>query len=915
MIMATANRSQSAWLRLAVLCAVLPATAAELTAKGSPDAMLYLTDGDFFAGTLEDSETPNVVCWKCAGAVLPFQFPTSAIRSVYFPAPPRPAAAEAEYCFELTDGDLLFGTLASLDAQTAEIESGRLGRMKIERLQIRRFFPWRGADAWEYSGPNGLSEWQQEPQKNGWQEEAGHLFTDVPGASLLQKIQIPRKARVEFALSWTDSPNFNFGITASGNWPEKDGFHFEVWSKHLVAVGEFGTEADVASICDLTTVRNRVHLQALIDQQVGRMSIHSLDGKKLAEMQVKQKDRALWGISLRNQRGDVRFEQLVVSRWDGQPPPQIDVQRQRIHQQDGSVVYGDILRFEAAARQFIVRTATEETRVGANKVSSAVLTPGAQAPAADIRIGCHDGSRLSGQIAKVQNGKLHVARGGFAEPVAIPAADVRFLVSAAGGLHGPQDNPKPPRLELKGMRSHGALVDAKSDEKTSCLVWQPRQSITSSPLEQNVSGRIVYRDPPPPTSAPRQPRRRPGLMDRFMEAFSSPPQVAEPARLSGYPHALFLVAGDRIPCTVFRIDDDGVHFTSPVVQSETVPHVQIKALELVPRTAGAILEEEKRLRLLTLPRMQKNNPPTHLVASTSGDYLRARVDRMDPQTLYAETRLETKRLPRGRVASIIWLHPARTEKRRPVTGETPTLPSVRVQTVRADGVRLTFIPHEFANNSLVGTSELLGACQVDLKTVDRVLLGDMIEASTDETLYGAWRLHDAIQPKFAQDDTKASGESPAGRNSTLVSKPAPDFRLDLLDGGNYRLHDARGRIVVLDFWTTWCAPCMQGMPEVYNVVREFEDQDVEFVAVNMQEDRTTIAAALDRLNVQPAVALDIDGATAEKYEVSAIPQTVIIDKEGNIARIFIGADPNADDQLRDAIRRLLATPDNKETGS
>ena len=57
-----------------------------------------------------------------------------------------------------------------------------------------------------------------------------------------------------------------------------------------------------------------------------------------------------------------------------------------------------------------------------------------------------------------------------------------------------------------------------------------------------------------------------------------------------------------------------------------IPHEQIKALELVPRTAGAMLAEEKRTRLLTLPRMQRNNPPTHLVASTSGDYLRARAN-------------------------------------------------------------------------------------------------------------------------------------------------------------------------------------------------------------------------------------------------------------------------------------------------
>jgi thiol-disulfide isomerase/thioredoxin len=610
----------------------------------------------------------------------------------------------------------------------------------------------------------------------------------------------------------------------------------------------------------------------------------------------------------------VRLEQLVISRWNGQPPPQVDLDRQRIHRRDGGVVYGDIVRYEAAARQFVVHTGTEEKAIRGDQMLSAVLTPAAQAPAADIRLGCHDGSRMSGQIAEVRSGQFHIARAGIAEPVVVPAADVRFLVGAVGERQGPQDQPKIGRLELKGVRSHGTLVDAKENEQTICLVWQPRQSTTSSPLEEGVSGRIVYRDPPPPAPPPLQARRRPGLMDRFMQSFTAPPQNAVPARLAGYPHALFLTAGDRIPCSVFRIDEEGVHFTSPVVQSETVPHVQIKALELVPRTVGPLLEEEKRLRLLTLPRMQKNNPPTHLIASTSGDYLRARVEKMDPQTVYAETRLETKRLPRGRVACIIWLHPERKDKKQLMAGTALKPAPVRVQTVRADGVRLTFVPHELANNSLLGTSELLGECKVDLSTVDRVLLGDMIEASTEETLYGAWRLRNAVEPMFVQDDAQSGDGSPVGVNSTLISKPAPDFRLQLLGGGNYRLSEQKRRIVVLDFWASWCAPCIQDMPEVYRVVKEFENDDVEFVAVNMQEDRATIAGALDRLKLQPAVALDIDGATAEKYEVSAIPQIVIIDKGGNIARVFIGADPKLADQLGEAIRQLLTDTDKDSSG-
>jgi peroxiredoxin len=278
---------------------------------------------------------------------------------------------------------------------------------------------------------------------------------------------------------------------------------------------------------------------------------------------------------------------------------------------------------------------------------------------------------------------------------------------------------------------------------------------------------------------------------------------------------------------------------------------------------------------------------------------------MDAQTLSAETRLELKRLPRGRIASIIWLHPP-NETKKEYDSAPPDAGAMRVQAVRADGVRLTFVPSEFANNALIGSSVLLGACHVDIKAVDRLLLGDMIEGTSEQSFYDAWQLYDAVEPKFAQDAASGDPAEPAtaGLNSAMIGKPAPDFRLDLLEGGRFRLSQEKGNIVVLDFWASWCAPCMQGMPEINTVVEELNDDTIKYVAVNMQEDQATAAAALERLKLTIPVAMDIDGAAAQRYEVSAIPQVVIVDREGNVARMFIGVDLNFADNLRQALQKL-----------
>src|SRR5262249_7894489 len=123
----------------------------------------------------------------------------------------------------------------------------------------------------------------------------------------------------------------------------------------------------------------------------------------------------------------------------------------------------------------------------------------------------------------------------------------------------------------------------------------------------------------------------------------------------------------------------------------------------------------------------------------------------------------------------------------------------------------------------------------------------------------------------------------------------------------------KGKAVELDFWAPWCGPCLQAMPQVERATNEVKDQGVQLIAVNLQEAPDQIAAMLERNKLHMTVALDRDGGVAEKYKAVAIPQTVIIDREGKVARLFVGGGPHFEEQFRTPLKAVAAGEKANET--
>ena len=136
-------------------------------------------------------------------------------------------------------------------------------------------------------------------------------------------------------------------------------------------------------------------------------------------------------------------------------------------------------------------------------------------------------------------------------------------------------------------------------------------------------------------------------------------------------------------------------------------------------------------------------------------------------------------------------------------------------------------------------------------------------------------------------------------------KPALEFHVKALDGTELDLAALRGKVVVLNFWSLGCAPCRAEIPQLNRLVTDFKGKDVVFIAFAL-DDTKDLQESLRELNFSYHLVPD-SLAVAQKFDVSAYPKHIVIDKEGRIYAVLEGAGENRHDDLQMIIERVLGT--------
>lgn len=147
--------------------------------------------------------------------------------------------------------------------------------------------------------------------------------------------------------------------------------------------------------------------------------------------------------------------------------------------------------------------------------------------------------------------------------------------------------------------------------------------------------------------------------------------------------------------------------------------------------------------------------------------------------------------------------------------------------------------------------------------------------------------------KLAETASQPASSSTEGDNlSSLQEHPtqdlAPDLRLTDLTGKVQDLKDYRGKVVLLNFWATWCPPCIKEIPSLNNLQKKFSSDDFVVLSVDMGEEPKDIQAFLDHIPTDYPVLVDSTSSLTEPWQLKAFPSTYVIDRKGQLRYMYFG---------------------------
>ena len=140
---------------------------------------------------------------------------------------------------------------------------------------------------------------------------------------------------------------------------------------------------------------------------------------------------------------------------------------------------------------------------------------------------------------------------------------------------------------------------------------------------------------------------------------------------------------------------------------------------------------------------------------------------------------------------------------------------------------------------------------------------------------------------------KAQNNRPTPEQATIVKdgQKAPNFEVEMFDGSTIKLADLKGKVVLLNFWATWCPPCRAELARVEkDIIEKFKGEPFVFIPVSRGEKKEVVAAFREKMGYTFPMGLDTDGRVYAEYAQTYIPRNFLIDKNGMVVKASVGYD-------------------------
>jgi peroxiredoxin len=145
----------------------------------------------------------------------------------------------------------------------------------------------------------------------------------------------------------------------------------------------------------------------------------------------------------------------------------------------------------------------------------------------------------------------------------------------------------------------------------------------------------------------------------------------------------------------------------------------------------------------------------------------------------------------------------------------------------------------------------------------------------------------------------------AARAKAAPNAPAPDFTLRQIDGPNLRLGEQRGRVVMVNFWATWCGPCRIELPHLDKLHAKYRSSGFLLLGVNIDDDPNAAKALALKMSLKFPVLFDSEKKVVAAYDLNAMPATVVIDRDGKVRHLHRGYKDGVEQLYEQQVRALL----------